>query len=94
MRKFAWMLAVSAMVAAPGWTVAAEQGAKAPHGGPGPNLSSKNAEVVRLQRDVTSEEAKSREADRKMEEQDRAIADLRRQLEELKGSRAAPGKGP
>ncbi len=93
MRRLAWMLAVSAMVAAPGWAAAAGQGAKAPQGGDR-KLSSKSAEVARLQENVPAEEAKSREADHKMEEQDRAIADLRRQLEQLKGTHAAPGKGP
>ena len=93
MRQYARWVVVCAMVAAQGWVAASAQGAKAPRGG-AEKVSSKSAEVARMQQDVDSEEAKSQEADRKMEEQDRAIADLRRQLEQMKGARDVPGKGP
>ncbi|WP_250901561.1 MULTISPECIES: hypothetical protein [unclassified Dyella] len=56
-------------------------------------VASKNAEVQRLQHDVASQEAQSEQADRKMEQQDRAIAELRQQLEALKSAKAAPGPG-
>jgi hypothetical protein len=78
-----------ATAALPAWAAAGEQPApKAEQ-----RVASKNAEVQRLQHDVASQEAQSEQADRKMEEQDRAIADLRRQLETLKSAKAAAGQG-
>ena len=94
MRRFAWWAALSALVAAPVGAAVPGHGAKAPQDGAVQKVSSKTAEVARLQQDVASEEAKSHDADRRMEEQDRAIADLRHQLEQLKGAQAVPGKGP
>lgn len=91
MRRYAWIVALSAAAAMPAWADAGGQGAKAPAAEK--RVVGKSAEVERLQRDVAAQEAKSREADRKMEEQDRAIADLRRQLEQLKGARAGSGNG-
>lgn len=84
-----------ATMAMPAW--AGQQGAASPVPAPRAEaehrVASKNAEVQRLQHDVASQEAKSAQADRKMEEQDRAIADLRHQLETLKSAKAAPGQG-
>ena len=94
MRRLAWVPAIFAMASLPAWAADGGQEVHAPPAGAGQRVASKSAEVARLEQDVAAEEARSHEADRKMEEQDRAIADLRRQLEQLKGSRAASGKGP
>jgi hypothetical protein len=85
-----------AFAAMPAWA-GQQQGAAAPAPAPKAEaehrVASKNAEVQRLQHDVASQEAQSEQADRRMEQQDRAIADLRQQLEALKSSKAAPGQG-
>ena len=80
-----------ALAALPAWAAAGEQ--PVPKAEAEQRVASKNAEVQRLQHDVASQEAKTEQADRKMEEQDRAIADLRRQLEALKSAKAGAGQG-
>lgn len=77
----------------PAWAAAGtQQGATTSKAETEQHVASKNAEVQRLQHDVASQEARTEQADQKMEEQDRAIADLRRQLQELKSAKAAPGQ--
>lgn len=81
-----------AIAALPAWAAAGQQ-QSAPKAEAEQRVTSKNAEVQRLQHDVASQEVKTEQADRKMEEQDRAIADLRRQLEALKSAKATAGQG-
>ncbi|MGO4699972.1 hypothetical protein [Dyella sp. 2RAB6] len=85
-----------ATVAMPAWA-GQQLGAAAPAAAPKADaehrVASKSAEVQRLQHDVASQEAQSEQADRKMEQQDRAIADLQHQLEALKTAKAVPGQG-
>ena len=78
----------------PAWAAAGtpQEGAATPRAETEQRVASKSAEVQRLQHDVASQEARTEQADHKMEEQDRAIADLRRQLQELKSAKAAPGQ--
>ncbi|WP_266168978.1 hypothetical protein [Dyella subtropica] len=52
-------------------------------------MAKRGAELERLQQDVAAQESKSREADQKMQQQDKTIAELQRQLRELKGASAA-----
>ncbi|NII73851.1 septal ring factor EnvC (AmiA/AmiB activator) [Dyella sp. SG562] len=86
----------AACLAMPAWA-GQQAGAAAPAPAPKAEaehrVASKNAEVQRLQHDVASQEAQSEQADRRMEQQDRAIAELRQQLEALKSTKAAPGPG-
>lgn len=84
------------LAAAAGGTAAPGQGGgdrapASPAAGVAPiqrQLSQRNAEVDRLARDVAAQEARSREAARRLAEQDRALERLRRELREL-----APGHG-
>ena len=50
-------------------------------------LHAHNVEVTRLQHEVTAEESHSRQASEQLQEQDRQIARLQRQLEALSGRR-------
>lgn len=74
------------VVMAPGWAADAGKGAKAPASGLEQRISKQSAEVERLQHDVAAQETKSKQDDQKMQEQDKAIADLQRQLKELKAA--------
>jgi peptidoglycan hydrolase CwlO-like protein len=94
MRRVLSGLALCAVIAvAPAWAASQGEGAGAPKAGVEREVAHKSAEVERLQRDVDAQEAKSRDADQKMQQQDQAIAELQRQLKALKGAGAAPGKG-
>lgn len=50
-------------------------------------LRVRGAEVTRLQREVRQQEVHSRQANRRLQDQDREIARLQRQLEALRGGR-------
>jgi septal ring factor EnvC (AmiA/AmiB activator) len=91
--RLALCVACLAMPAWAGQQLGASAPAPAPKAEAEHRVASKNAEVQRLQHDVASQEAQSEQADRKMEQQDRAIAELRQQLEALKSAKAAPGPG-
>ncbi len=54
----------------------------------------KSAEVARLKHDVAAEEDKGRQADQRLQEQDKAIADLQKQLNEVKAAPAAQARHP
>ncbi|RDD83418.1 hypothetical protein DVJ77_02215 [Dyella tabacisoli] len=53
-------------------------------------LAQRNAEIEQLRQDVKVQEAKSRETDQRLQQQDRTMADLRKQLSALN---AAPDAG-
>lgn len=57
-------------------------------------LEHSTAEVARLKHDVAEQEARSRQADQRLHEQDRALAELRRQLQAVEQGGAAPGHNP
>ena len=53
-----------------------------------------SAEVARLRRDVAEQESRSRAAAARLSEQDRALEQLRRQLQAAEAGKAAPAAGP
>lgn len=57
-------------------------------------LQHTTAEVNRLQHDVTEQEARSRQADQRLHEQDQALAELRRQLQAVEQGGGASGHNP
>lgn len=58
-------------------------------------LKRSKAEVSRLQHDVAEQESRSRQADQRLQEQDKALAELRRQLQAVEqGGGQASGHDP
>ncbi|SFS03110.1 hypothetical protein SAMN05216570_1683 [Dyella sp. OK004] len=88
MRQMWFGLGLCALVVmVPGWAADAGNGAKAvPAAGIEQRISKQRAELEGLQHDVAAQEAKSKQADQKMQEQDKTIADLQRQLKEVKAA--------
>jgi septal ring factor EnvC (AmiA/AmiB activator) len=91
-----WMgLGLSALVAAvPAWSTGAVKGTNASEANLEQRISQQTAEVKRLQQDVAEQEAKNKQAEVRLQEQDKTIADLQRQLKELKSAPATDGTHP
>jgi len=85
MRQTLFGLGLCALVVmVPGWAADAGKGAKAPSPDIEQRISKRRVELEGLQHDVAAQEAKSKQDDQKMQAQDKTIADLQRQLKELK----------
>lgn len=59
----------------------------------GAHLKQSAAEVKRLQQDVTRQESRSRQAAERLREQDRALEQLRRQLQATRGAAVSQNEG-
>lgn len=57
-------------------------------------VDTRSAEVTRLKHDVAAEEDKGRQADQRLQEQDKTIADLQGQLKALQVAPASQAKHP
>lgn len=69
---------------------APEQAARAPAHAPiKQRLRAHGAEVAKLEQAVSRQEAQTREAGRRLQQQDREIEQLRRQIEQLSPARSA-----
>lgn len=68
--------------------------ARAKAGGSQPGPDAKSAEVTKLKQEVAAQEDKGRQADKRLQQQDQTIADLQRQLKEVRAAPASQAKHP
>lgn len=92
MKRFLSVLAGTIMISLAGHAVAGTPAAKP--SSLDQRAATMTAEVAKLKQDVAAEEDKSRQTDQRLQEQDKTIADLQKQLNALKAAPATQGKHP
>jgi uncharacterized protein YggE len=90
MRRWLATGAIGLVLAMPAWCVQQQAGSAA-SGRPsvaGKGEGAQKAEIARLESDVARQESDSRKASERLQRQDQAIAELQRQLQQLKAAGA------